>query len=103
MSRAYSVERPETADDGGDRANLTRSHFVFDDLDIVRGGIRLRAATTKNRKDGFQHIAHGLMELLIAFGSTGAAKRLYGKYHQADVPDNPLLYVPCRTATASIS
>jgi integrase len=92
----------ETALLSGLRANELRN-LSIDDLDLDRSGLRLDAAWTKNRKDGFQPLPESLTKRLSAFSSSGEASRLYDKnFRRKDAkrraPTTPLLYVPTHTA-----
>jgi len=94
----------ETAFNTGLRANELRNLDV-DDLDIKRGGLRLDAAWTKNRKYGFQRLPKWLIERLVVFVESGEAKRLYKQFcsrkgAKLDESSNPLLYVPSNTSRA---
>ena len=83
----------------GLRANelraLTPAH-----LDARRGGLRLDAAWTKNRRPGFQPLPADLVERLQAFAKSGQTNRLYHSAYACtgadpnDAPPDPLLYVP---------
>ncbi len=73
-------------------------------LDTRRGGLRLDADMTKNRRAGFQPLPAFLVKRLAAFAESGEAKRLYERAYKgasvdpARAPKNPLLYVPTHTA-----
>ncbi len=78
--------------------NLTASH-----LDLDRGGLRLDAAWTKNRREGFQRLPQSLLRRLEAFAETGEAAELYDEFHRGSspkrgIPRRPLLYVPSNTS-----
>jgi len=91
----------------GLRANelrqLTPAH-----LDVVRGGVILDAAWTKNRKKGFQPLPLSVVGRLQEFAAEGTAARLYeerkyrGKRKHAtpmtQAPADPLLWVPTHPA-----
>jgi integrase len=92
----------ETAFMSGLRANELRN-LSLDHIDLERGGLRLDAEWTKNRKGGLQPVPTDLLLRLQASAESGAPARLYeGAYAhkstQANVPKDPLLYVPTHPA-----
>ncbi len=87
----------ETALASGLRKGELQSLQV-DDLDTARGGLRLDAQWTKNRRPGFQHLPAWLVGKLQAYGERGEAARLYARRRPAGVPERPLLYVTPHTA-----
>ena len=92
----------ETAFLSGLRANELRN-LAVDHLEVERGGLRLDADWTKNRKEGFQWLPRAAVQSLQDFAETGEAKRLYERFcGRKDVvnrpPANPLLYVPSHPA-----
>ncbi len=87
----------QTALCSGLRASELRALRVTD-LDVERGGLRLRAEITKNRQSGFQPLPAALVEKLADFVTSGTASELYEKYPQADAPEDPLLHVPSHTS-----
>jgi integrase len=64
----------------GELRALTVGH-----LDAERGGLRLDATWTKNRKSGFQPVASGVIRRLVklAEGLPASAKLLHVPYHSA--------------------
>jgi len=75
----------------------------MDDLDTERNGLHLDASWTKNRKSGFQPLPAQLVKRMKAFRDARTAAALYRKFHRghkpkAEVPSDPLLYVPRHTA-----
>lgn len=87
----------------GLRANELR-HLQSHHLDAEQGGIRLDAAWTKNRKDGFQPISKALLVELVEYAKGRNAEKEYEAAfskggHEATWPENPLLYVPRNCAT----
>jgi len=88
----------ETALLSGLRAKELR-HLAVEDLDVARGGLLLRSAWTKNRKDGFQPLSQELVKRLKEYAdSREAGFRYEVHYRRRDAvlkaPENPLLYVP---------
>jgi site-specific recombinase XerC len=88
----------ETALLSGLRANELR-HLSVDHLDVERGGLRLDASWTKNRRDDFLPLPHSFVHRLHTFAATGEAIRKYqqayfGEEIPSRVPASPLLYVP---------
>jgi integrase len=85
----------------GELRALTTKH-----LDMERGGLRLDAAWTKNRKAAFHPLASWLMERLAAFAKNNTAAALYRQmtalYYKSGrpptAPKDPLLYVPSHPA-----
>ena len=83
----------------GLRANELHS-LQRDHLDTLRGGLRLDAEWTKDRKPGFQPLPASLVERLKEFAESGEADELYRRAYakaSADpsgIPTKPLLYVP---------
>jgi len=82
----------------GELRALTLSH-----LDPESGGIRLEAAWTKNRQDGFQPLPADLLQRLHAHASSGAPMDVYEQHFarkDVELPDRaePLLYVPTHPA-----
>ena len=73
-------------------------------LDTRRGGLRLDAEWTKNRKPGFQPLPKSLVARLAEFADGSGAAEFYRQcYAQAGaspegIPKDPLLYVPSHTA-----
>ncbi|MFA6110994.1 MAG: tyrosine-type recombinase/integrase, partial [Candidatus Latescibacterota bacterium] len=89
----------ETAFLTGLRVHELRSLEV-EDLDGERGGVRLHAEWTKNRKAGFQPVPRALLERLREFAASGAPKQLYARFGTKKVPAHPLLFVPSHPARA---
>jgi integrase len=92
----------ETAFLSGLRANELRNLTTVH-LDRDRGGLRLDAAWTKNRKPGFQPLPASLVERLAAFAYSGEPCRLYERFYGRKTvkevpPTQPLLYVPSHPA-----
>jgi hypothetical protein len=94
----------ETALLSGLRKNELRS-LTIAHLDLERGGLRLDAAWTKNRKAGFQPLPQNLATRLQTFADSGEPARLYQqnfrrnvKADPARIPTDPLLYVPSNPA-----
>ena len=88
----------ETAFLTGLRADELR-HLTVEHLDIERGGLRLEAAWTKNRRDGFQPLPRHLCRALYDFAQSGEARLLYARaYGRQNAtltpPEDPLLVVP---------
>jgi hypothetical protein len=63
----------------GELAALTPAH-----MDVPRGGLRLEASWTKNRRDGFQPLPRGILELLAE-----TARGKASNDHLLDVPTHP--------------
>lgn len=76
----------------GLRASELRALRVTD-LDVDAGGLRLHAAWTKNRQDGFQPLPRAMVHRLHAWGVTGEAARRYTPRPIRGVPADALLYV----------
>jgi len=75
--------------------------LTVDHLDLLRGGVKLDAEWTKNRKDGFQPLPKKLIRELVEFTKSRQAMKLYGNFYQNSnkkLPANPLLFVPKETA-----
>jgi len=73
---------------------LTREH-----LDLERGGLRLDAEWTKNRKSGFQPLPAYLPRQLVAFADSGIVPKLYQQFYRSFTPPiGALLYVPSHPA-----
>lgn len=94
----------KTAFLSGLRANELRS-LTVSHLDRQQCGLRLDAAWTKNRKDGFQSLPGWLVEELHTFAVGGEATHLYKRFcRRSDkldgLPESPLLYVPSHTSRA---
>ena len=75
-----------------------------DHVDAERGGLKLDAAWTKNRKGDFQPLPTDLVRRLVEYAATGDAKKQYKLAFRKGAaelmcPDNPLLYVPKSTST----
>lgn len=92
----------ETAFMSGLRANELRN-LTVEHVDVERGGLRLDAAWTKNRRDGFQRLPQELVGRLLEFGEAGQATRLYARFRRNSggkqrILINPLLYVPSHTS-----
>ncbi|MBM3946888.1 MAG: site-specific integrase [SAR202 cluster bacterium] len=92
----------ETAFLSGLRASELRS-LTLGHLDRGRCGLRLDAAWTKNRQEGFQPLPRPLVERLVA--SAGESDRLYVQSYEVarqrrPAPKGRLLYVPWHTAQA---
>jgi integrase len=88
----------------GLRANELRS-LTASDLDVENSGVHLRAAWTKNRKDGFQPLPKSLVTRLSTFAQTDEALRMYVRLQNRSgatkpYPADPLLHVPSHTARA---
>ncbi|MSR84378.1 MAG: hypothetical protein EXS58_15895 [Candidatus Latescibacteria bacterium] len=93
----------ETAFMSGLRAGELR-RLTIGHLDVERGGLRLDATWTKNRKPGFQPLPVGLVERLKDFAESGEPDRLYeqayARHRKPDsAPHGRLLYVPKQTHT----
>lgn len=75
--------------------NLTAKH-----LDTERGGLKLEAAWTKGRREGFQPLAGWLLKRLTAFMEAGGAAELYSQFKDCGrgmkftPPPQALLYIP---------
>ena len=88
----------EVSISSGLRANELRN-LSIEHLDHERGGLRLDASWTKNRKADFQPLPASLVQRLHAFGQSKEAAHHYrenllrGNGHH-EPPANPLLYVP---------
>ena len=81
--------------------NLTVDHLWIEDL----CGLRLDAAWTKNRQDGFQPLPRNLADRLKAHAESGVPAELYAKnLRRKDAkkkpPNRPLLYVQTTPARA---
>ena len=68
-------------------------------LDLERGGLRLDAEWTKNRKPSLQPISRSLVERLYTAAELGEAASLYKRFHtrkgtNLKAPKPPLLYIP---------
>jgi integrase len=88
----------ETALCSGLRANELRN-LTIDHLDEERGGLRLDAKWTKNRKSGFQPLPRDLVNRLKAAAAADEPWHIYkAKLRKANSkkspPKRPLLYVP---------
>ncbi len=99
LLRVAPVERKilyEVALCTGLRANELRN-LTTDHLDAERGGIRLDADWTKNRKGGFQPLPEDLIQRLREFVEERTAVDRYGFTHgrcdAVDAPSDPLLYI----------
>ena len=84
----------------GLRANELRS-LTIDDLDVGNSGVRLRAAWTKNRQDGFQPLPKSLVTRLLTFAQSGEALRMYERLQSRSgatkaYPANPIHCSTCR-------
>lgn len=77
------------------------------DLDRDNNALRISHLVDKARMTRIQYIPAPLMERLVAFAEMEMAETLYRTTYQGKgkrigrkaPPDNPLLYVPCNTAT----
>ena len=89
----------EVAFTSGLRAGELRALSVAD-LDVERGGLRLHAEWTKNRKAGFQPLPAALVERLKVFAASGQPKALCARFYARrdaraeGVAEEPLLFVP---------
>ena len=108
ITRLLEVSPPErrllyeTALFSGLRANELRN-LTVDHLDAVRGGLRLDAEWTKNRKEAFQPLPSTLIKKLQTFGASDEPERLYDENlgrgaSKREAPIAPLLYVPSQPA-----
>ncbi len=96
----------ETAFASGFRAGELRC-LTLDHIDQEACGLRLSAEEDKGRKSRFQPITRNLLARLVAFGESGEAKKRYlamfrkaGVKTNANIPENPLLYIPSQPARA---
>lgn len=66
-------------------------------VDEKHGGVILDAATTKNRRPGFQPLPNDLLARVVAFANSGEPLRLWekerGKCRTWNPPEDPLLFV----------
>ena len=88
----------ETAFLSGLRVNELRN-LSANHLDTARCGLRLDAAWTKDRRDGFQPLPRALVDRLEAYVQSGEVANLYGRFYsrkdaKLKAPKGPLLYVP---------
>ena len=78
--------------------------LTVDHLDTRRGGLRLDAEWTKNRKPGFQPLPRALVERLKEFADSGGALELYREafakagLKPKEFAATALLYVPYHTS-----
>ncbi len=96
----------QTAFMSGLRANELRSLDV-EHLDVERGGLRLDAAWTKNRKAGFQPLPKELVADLYEYAQSDEVEQLYARHYgrkdatqDSTLPRRPLFYVSSHPARA---